>query len=78
MEIAYLEEDIESGQTDNEGAIPKNILYAGENTFVKRFLSFKVFVWVGLISYSAYLWHQPIFAFVRLKSITEPELMDML
>tara|TARA_B100000925_G_scaffold281712_1_gene253768 strand:- start:1393 stop:3342 length:1950 start_codon:yes stop_codon:yes gene_type:complete len=54
------------------------ILYAGENTFVKRFLSFKVFVWIGLISYSAYLWHQPIFAFVRLKSITKPELSEML
>ena len=54
------------------------ILYAGENTFVKKFLSLKVFVWIGLISYSAYLWHQPIFAFVRLKSIHEPELKEML
>jgi len=28
--------------------------------------------WAGLVSYSAYLWHQPIIAYVRLQSIFEP------
>jgi len=35
-------------------------------TFVAKVLSFKVFVGIGLISYSAYLLHQPLLAFVRI------------
>ncbi len=34
-------------------------------TLVGRLLITKVFVGVGLVSYSAYLWHQPLFAFYR-------------
>ncbi len=48
------------------------ILFANQNTTLGRFLGNKVFVSFGLISYSAYLWHQPLFAFVRHKSLTEP------
>ena len=34
-------------------------------TYVGRILSFKVLVGIGLVSYSAYLWHWPILAFLR-------------
>jgi peptidoglycan/LPS O-acetylase OafA/YrhL len=42
--------------------------FATKNVFVGKILGSKPFVWVGLISYSAYLWHFPIFAFSRLGS----------
>jgi peptidoglycan/LPS O-acetylase OafA/YrhL len=53
------------------------ILFAAEKTWVARLLSLPVFVGIGLVSYSAYLWHQPLFAFARLRSITEPSHLIM-
>jgi peptidoglycan/LPS O-acetylase OafA/YrhL len=41
------------------------ILFSTEDTTISNFASNRVFVGVGLISYSAYLWHQPIFSFSR-------------
>jgi peptidoglycan/LPS O-acetylase OafA/YrhL len=48
------------------------ILFATQQTLVGRFIGNKIFVGIGLISYSAYLWHQPLFAFTRHSDLIEP------
>lgn len=48
------------------------ILFSSDKTLVGRLLSKKLIVGIGLISYSAYLWHQPLLAFSRHASLTEP------
>jgi len=48
------------------------ILFSHKDTFVAKLLSLKVFVGIGLISYSAYLWHQPLFAFTRIRLFETP------
>ena len=45
--------------------------YSSSSEFVGRYLSTKPMVGMGLISYSAYLWHFPIFAFYRNLDIPE-------
>ena len=42
------------------------ILYADKETLVAKLLSAKILVGIGVISYSTYLWHQPIFAYARI------------
>ena len=41
------------------------ILFAVPKTSIHKLLSLKFIVGIGLISYSAYLWHQPLLAFSR-------------
>ena len=47
------------------------ILFSTPQTAVGKLLSTPLFVGVGLISYSVYLWHWPFFVFARYKSIPE-------
>ena len=45
------------------------ILCAVPKTIVHNLLSLKAIVGIGLISYSAYLWHQPLLAFARHRAV---------
>lgn len=41
------------------------IIFAKHGTLANRLLSSKFFVGIGLVSYSLYLWHQPVLAFYK-------------
>ena len=53
------------------------ILFATELTLVGKLLSNRLLVGIGLISYSAYLWHQPLFSFARYISSNELNIFIM-
>ncbi|MEM6759498.1 MAG: acyltransferase family protein [Pseudomonadota bacterium] len=48
------------------------VLLFAVGTRVGAVLSLRPIVGIGLVSYSAYLWHQPIFAFTRYQSLEHP------
>jgi peptidoglycan/LPS O-acetylase OafA/YrhL len=48
------------------------IIFTNEKSLTGKFLGNRVFVGIGLISYSLYLWHQPLFAITRLKTEGDP------
>lgn len=47
------------------------ILSATENTIARKLLSYSPVVGLGLVSYSAYLWHQPVLAFAKYGTLGE-------
>jgi peptidoglycan/LPS O-acetylase OafA/YrhL len=47
-------------------------------TIVGKLLSTRLMVGIGLLSYSAYLWHQPLFAFVKYNFLNRNELIYVL
>lgn len=48
------------------------LILSNSETLAGKVLSAKPTVFIGLLSYSIYLWHQPLFAFMRHYSIEEP------
>lgn len=48
------------------------LVFARVDTKIGAILSVKPVAWIGLISYSLYLWHQPVFAFTRILSLEAP------
>lgn len=54
------------------------VLFARGENAIARLLSVRPLVGLGLISYSTYLWHQPLLAFARLRAIEHPSLTLML
>jgi len=54
------------------------IVFCTPRTLVGKVLSNKILVGIGLISYSAYLWHQPLFAFARIKHMSKPDVGFMI
>jgi peptidoglycan/LPS O-acetylase OafA/YrhL len=49
------------------------IVFSSPTTVVGRILGIRPMVGIGLISYSTYLWHQPLFVFARHASIQSPD-----
>jgi peptidoglycan/LPS O-acetylase OafA/YrhL len=50
------------------------IWFSRKNEFITRILSLKPIVYIGLISYSLYLWHYPIFAYSRTINFTDGDI----
>jgi peptidoglycan/LPS O-acetylase OafA/YrhL len=54
------------------------IWYSNKDEIITKILSSKIFVQIGLISYSLYLWHYPIFAFARVNEFTQGSIIKKL
>ncbi|WP_415265952.1 acyltransferase family protein [Acidovorax sacchari] len=51
------------------------LAFSNHQTLAGKLLGCRFLVGIGLISYSAYLWHQPLFSFARLRSMNEPGML---
>ena len=46
-----------------------------KENFINKLLSFKILIFIGLISYSFYLWHHPIFSFAKILGVGQESLL---
>jgi peptidoglycan/LPS O-acetylase OafA/YrhL len=74
--FSFINIDSSQGHPNLKSAIPilsvgLIIYYSKKDAIVVKFLSNKFFTGIGLISYSLYLWHYPIFAFSRIGYLTK-------
>ena len=51
------------------------IAFSKQNEIVNTLFSQKIFVQIGLISYSLYLWHYPVFAFSRITDFSQGDII---
>ena len=51
------------------------VWFSNKETLHNKIISSKLFVGIGLISYSLYLWHYPIFSFVRITETTQGNIL---
>ena len=51
------------------------ILFMNNKTLTYKILSQKIFVFIGLISYSAYLYHYPIFTFIEYSNYVDADIL---
>jgi peptidoglycan/LPS O-acetylase OafA/YrhL len=54
------------------------IWFSNKDELFTKILSTRLFVGIGLISYSLYLWHYPIFAFARVINFTDGSIVNKL
>jgi peptidoglycan/LPS O-acetylase OafA/YrhL len=54
------------------------IWFSNKDELITKILSTKLFVGIGLISYSLYLWHYPIFAFMRISGLISGSIIGKL
>jgi peptidoglycan/LPS O-acetylase OafA/YrhL len=54
------------------------IIFSHPNTYVHHILGSRLFVFLGLLSYSLYLWHQPFLAYMRIYSQDQPSSFELL
>jgi peptidoglycan/LPS O-acetylase OafA/YrhL len=50
------------------------IWFTNKNDIITRLFSIKIIVYIGLISYSLYLWHYPLFSFAKISGIVSGSL----
>jgi peptidoglycan/LPS O-acetylase OafA/YrhL len=46
-----------------------------KENFINKLLTFRILIFLGLISYSLYLWHHPIFSFAKIVGVGEKSLI---